>query len=172
MMLLNNDYYLDMKETLISQELSAIISNTNLLYDTIYAHINDNAKHGSKVITRVNNNYYGQQGSNETTVIEKASFENQGILTQDTVVYLSILDSVVKINEKISNIPHNLNGHNLAFIFVVPSEYAYSNKDDEIGSKEGSEYYKYILNVGNNCIRFSNFFNGTLFSKLYFLNSI
>lgn len=58
MMLLNNDYYLDMKETLMSQELSSIISNTDLLRDTISAHISDQKLHSQRGNTVVNNYYY------------------------------------------------------------------------------------------------------------------
>lgn len=156
MMLLNNDYYLDMKETLMSQELSAVISNSNTLYDALRTHINRTEIHGGQGTT-INNIY-------NTTVVsggsEEISFNNQGILTQDTVVYLSITDSVVKINEKIQNIPHNLNGHNLAFIFVVPEDY---NDEEVSDSSLSSAYFEYSLNVGDQCIKFTNFFNGTLF---------
>lgn len=89
-------------------------------------------------------------------------FTNQGILTEDTVVYLSISDSVVKINEKIASIPHNLNGHNLAFIFVVPKGYENGSETDPNVGLE-SNYYEYSLNAGDQCIKFSNFFSGTLF---------
>lgn len=96
-------------------------------------------------------------------------FINKGILTEDTVIYLSISDSVNKINDKIASIPHNLNGHNLAFIFVVPEGYENGFENDpELGLE--SNYYEYSMNVGDQCIKFSNFFSGTLFVFGDFLN--
>lgn len=89
---------------------------------------------------------------------------NLGILEKDTVVYLSITDSVREINEKISSIPHNLNTHNLAFIFVVPTNYNSENEtlvDDQ--TLEDSQYYEYFMDIGNQNILFNGFFNGTLF---------
>ena len=56
MMLLNNDYYLDMKESLMAQELSTIISNTNLLKDVLISHIKDSEQHGIDGIT-IENKY-------------------------------------------------------------------------------------------------------------------
>lgn len=110
-------------------------------------------------------------GSVETIAV------NLGMLERDTVVYLSITDSVREINSKIRNIPHNLNGYNLAFIFVVPNNY-----DDELGvtakeldamdeNSEESKYTQYFIDIGNQNILFSNFFNGTLFVFGDFLHS-
>lgn len=62
MMLLNNDYYLDMKEMLMSQELSAIISNTSMIKQALIDHINDSEQHGINGV-EVKNVY------NPTTVI-------------------------------------------------------------------------------------------------------
>lgn len=56
-MLLNNDYYLDMKTTLMSQELSAVIGNTGYLNDELRKHVNDASIHGGKGTTIVNNTY-------------------------------------------------------------------------------------------------------------------
>ena len=104
--------------------------------------------------------FHGESGSYNTV-----EFVNQGILTEDTVVYLSITESIANINEKIANIPHNLNGHNLAFIFVVPKGYTNSEDTTNVENTENTEsyYYEYSLNVGDQCIKFSNFFSGTLF---------
>lgn len=159
MMLLNNDYYLDMKETLMSQELSAVISNTNILYDELREHINNQSLHGNKGVV-INNVYNSTTISSD--IANEAAFIDQGILTSDTVVYLSISDSVTRINEKINNVPHNLNGHNLAFIFVIPEGYENGNEaDPNVGLN--SNYYEYSIDVGDQCIKFSNFMNGTLF---------
>lgn len=57
MMLLNNDYYLDMKTTLMSQELSAVIGNTNYLNSVLVEHVTNTGIHGGKGTTIVNNNY-------------------------------------------------------------------------------------------------------------------
>ena len=57
MMLLNNDYYLDMKTTLMSQELSAVIDNTEYLNQTMRDHINNTGIHGARGTTIVNNSY-------------------------------------------------------------------------------------------------------------------
>lgn len=45
-------------------------------------------------------------------------------------------------------------------MFVIPEDYSNEN-DQEISIS--SKYYEYSLDVGNDCIKFSNFFNGTLF---------
>ena len=65
MMLLNNDYYLDMKEMLMSQELSAVISNTKMLKNALVEHINNKNEHGSQGVT-VNNVY-------NTTIVSRRS---------------------------------------------------------------------------------------------------
>ena len=57
LMLLNNDYYLDMKESLISQELSTTISNVDYLKDVLTAHINNSSIHGNQEPTVINNTY-------------------------------------------------------------------------------------------------------------------
>ena len=156
-MLLNNDYYLDMKDTLMSQELSSIISNTNLLNNAIKEHILNSSIHGAKE-TIIKNYYSTTIVSGESDTIEAISV-NLGLLTADLVVYLSITDSVKAINEKISSIPHNLNGHNLAFLFVVLTNYDETNNKNN----EDEMYYEYSIDVGDQCIEFTNFFNGTLF---------
>jgi len=65
MMLLNNDYYLDMKEMLMSQELSAIISNTKMLKNALVEHIGTQSIHGAKGPQI--NNYY------TTTIVSRRS---------------------------------------------------------------------------------------------------
>lgn len=45
-MLLQNDYYLDMKAAIMSQELSSVIKNEDVLADILSSHINDMTMHG------------------------------------------------------------------------------------------------------------------------------
>ena len=119
------------------------------LNDKLEAHIKDTSMHSGKG-TQVNYIY-------NTTIIsgDANGSLNLDSLTKDTIIYLSISDSISKINQKIKNTPHNLNGHNLVFMFVVPDNY-----------KDKTTYdinEEFILDVGNQNILFSNFFNGTLF---------
>lgn len=57
MMLLNNDYYLDMKTTLMSQELSAVIDNTTYLNNVLTEHISNASIHNGRGTTIINNTY-------------------------------------------------------------------------------------------------------------------
>ena len=65
MMLLNNDYYLDMKQSLMSQEISTLISNTDILKDVLTAHVLDTSIHGARGVTEIKN-YYTTIVSGET----------------------------------------------------------------------------------------------------------
>lgn len=82
-------------------------------------------------------------------------------LTEDELVFLPITNSPEIINEKINSYPKNLNGHSIIFVFTVPKNY---HKDVlQLSGEPFSNYNtQYILNVGNENIKFENFFNGNL----------
>ena len=147
MMLLNNDYYLDAKSMIMSTEINELISNADLLKETLESHINDSTLHGKDpiIVQNITQVISGEGGSSSFSIF------NSDSLKTDTIVYLPINYSVSKINETISNIPHNLNSHNVVFLFVIPEGYE-TNENDE-----------FILNVGSDSINFSNFYNGTIF---------
>ena len=132
------------------------------LYERIENHINNNNIHGNKGTT-INYTYNTTVISGESAADVTTISVNLGMLEKDTVVYLSITDSVNEINEKIKSTPHNLNGYNLAFIFVVPQGYYNFTKDEEIYAAIENKKCEISLDVGNQNIVFSNFFNGTLF---------
>ena len=59
MMLLNNDYYLDMKTSLISKEISALVHNNNVIVSALVNHMNDNSMHQTSTqSTTIKNEYY------------------------------------------------------------------------------------------------------------------
>ena len=89
--------------------------------------------------------------TDEETVI--TAFNKQ-VLTEDTIKYLPITYSVNELNEIIRKTPHDLNGFTLIFMFVVPEDYYYRS-ELEIDNE-------YVLDVGDSCINFNNFINGTL----------
>lgn len=145
MMLLNNDYYLDAKSSVLSKELSSVIDNVDTLKNILQMHVNDESIHGQKQLTTTIQNITNEIIGDAVA----ASYNyNDDKLQGDTIKYLSISWSAAKINSVIRNTPHNLNTYTLIFLFVVPNDYS---GDD------------YICNVENECIEFSNFYNGTLF---------
>ena len=151
MMLLNNDYYLDMKSMIMSTEINELIENTDTIKNVLEDHINNKDLHGKEpiIIQNVTQIISGEQGGGSY------SFYNSDLLKNDLIVYLPINYSASKINEVIANVPHNLNTHNVVFLFVIPDEYAPIKND--------FEHDEYILNIGNDNIIFSNFYNGTIF---------
>lgn len=143
MMLLNNDYYLDAKSMIMSTEVSSLIENSNIIKNVLNEHINDESLHGKKPIVI----------QNITQVISgegSFTYYNNELLKNDLIVYLPISYSVAKLNEIIANVPHNLNSHNIVFLFVIPE--GYNSENDE-----------FIINVEDDSINFSNFYNGTIF---------
>ena len=163
MMLLNNDYYLDTKHALISNTLSSMIKNENALESALYQHITDASIHGSSqvVVTsgHIDWHYDGDpdpgydpgDSPGSSTDPSGTIIYNKNFLSGNMIVYLPINYTVSKLNSIISNVPHDLNGYNLAFLFVVPSGYEYDEEDP-----------KYICDVGDECIQFYEFHNGTL----------
>lgn len=45
MMLLNNDYYLDTKESLLATQLSAVLNNIEVVYEGLKSHLEDTSMH-------------------------------------------------------------------------------------------------------------------------------
>ena len=107
MMLLNNDYYLDIKANVLSQELSTTIKNEDVLKDVLERHINDDSIHGkTSLTTTIINNY---DNSSTTSVSIGQNTYNSDALTRDTVKYLPITYSASQLNKIIRDTPHNLN---------------------------------------------------------------
>lgn len=148
MMLLNNDYYLDMKDSLLSKELSDLLNNQQLIKNAFIEHINNTDMHytnQTSIINKVENSYYFNNNVNVNS--DSASSKK---LTKDTIKYLSIGWNAAKIQQVIDETPHDLNGFNLLFLFVVPV--GYLPKSENI----------YSLDIDNNNIHFDNFHHGTL----------
>lgn len=145
MMLLNNDYYLDAKATVLSKELSSVIANVDVVRDVLSSHINDWNIHGKKQLsTLVQNITYQTLGDS------KVSIFNDDKLQGDTIKYLPINYTAAQLNDIIKNTPHNLNTYNLIFLFVVPDDYPENVTD-------------YICEINDGSIEFNNFYNGSLY---------
>jgi hypothetical protein len=153
-MLLNNDYYLDTKQMIMSKEISSLINNTDALYGELMNHVKDDSLHGKDpiIIQNITQTVQGQ-GDDETVFL--GSGYNSDALVNDAIYYLPITYNAGKINNIISSIPHNLNTHTIVFLFVIPDEYIL-DEDDK------NEKHEYVLNLGNDNILFSNFYNGTI----------
>jgi hypothetical protein len=145
MMLLNNDYYLDMKTFIMSQELSAVIKNEDAIKDELERHISDDTIHQTKQLTTTIKNEY----KTDVYITEGGSTYNNDRLDKDTIKYLPIDKNVAYINSIIVNTPHNLNGFTLIFKFVVTT--AYNNPNNE-----------FVFNAKSESVCFNNFYNGTL----------
>ena len=149
LMLLNNDYYLDAKSSLLAAQLSSAIDNINAVYEGLKSHIYDNSMHHQNSIVV---NTYHNETMNIVNRMENSFNESEydsGKLTKDTVKYLPIDWSAAQIQYAIDSTPHDLNGFKLMFLFVVPEGYV-------------AEDSRYVLDLMNNSINFSNFINGTL----------
>lgn len=111
MMLLNNDYYLDMKASILSKELSSVIGNEELLKNVLEDHIKNEEIHGkTQLSTTVVENYY-----TNITVGEGDKY-NLDALTKDTIKYLPITYSAAELNKIIKDTPHNLNRFQFDFL--------------------------------------------------------
>lgn len=86
-------------------------------------------------------------------------------LTKDTLVVLPIynfrnetnvveLDNIAEIQNRIRSVPHNLNGYTLIFLFCR------ATNDAKVS--ESSIPYSSNLNLGDEVLNFSNFYNGRL----------
>jgi hypothetical protein len=156
-MLLNNDYYLDTKNMVMSKEISSLINNTDYLYEKLITHIEDGSLHGKDPIIIQNINQ-AIQGDGDLTYV--AGSYNSDALSSDKIYYIPITYNVGEINTLISKVPHNLNSYTVVFVFVIPDEYKLDvDQNDPSKLVSGHEY---ILNVGNDNILFSNFYNGTI----------
>ena len=150
MMLLNNDYYLDAKSMIMSTEINELIENTDLLKDVLKTHIEDKKLHGTDpvIIQNITQVISGESEGSFT-------YYNSDSLKNDLIIYLPINYTASKLNQIISEVPHNLNSHNVVFLFVIPEKF--NPETNENGVKE------YILNIENDSILFSHFYNGTIF---------
>lgn len=105
MMLLNNDYYLDLKTKVIAENLSAVINNQNIMIDSLVEHINNDSMHRQKVLSAtIIQCDCDHTGSGSSTVSYKDTK-----LTEDTIKYLPINYTAAQLNDIIRNTPHNLN---------------------------------------------------------------
>lgn len=150
-MLLNNDYYLDTKQMIMSKEISSLINNTDALYEELMHHVKDDSLHGKDPII-IQNITQTIQGEGDGYTY--SGYNNYESLNSDSIYYIPITYNAGKINNLISNIPHNLNTHTIVFLFVIPDEYTLDGNN--------SENHEYVLNLGNDNILFSNFYNGTI----------
>lgn len=155
MMLLNNDYYLDTKQMIISKEISSLINNTDALYYELMDHVQNDSIHGKNPIIIQNINQTTQGNMDEGSAYSYVGGYNYESLNSDSIYYIPITYNAGQINSLISNIPHNLNSHTIVFLFVIPEEYELDKDDD-------SDKHEYVLNLGNDNILFSNFYNGTI----------
>lgn len=130
MMLLNNDYYLDLKSNAISKELSSLLDITSSLYDNVSEHISDMSLHGEgDKINIITNNNTTQQINNNVYVNNSNDLSsiNTSKLLKDTVKLIFIDKNAAQIQKIIDETPHDLNGFNLMFEFVIPSGFSESN---------------------------------------------
>ena len=128
MMLLNNDYYLDFKNNFISNELSSLLDVAGSIYDILSEHISDNSIHNNVNLsttvveeynTIVNENIYVGGNADQNINVNK--------LSKNTIKYIPISYNAVQIQQIINETPHDLNGFNLMFKFVIPSGFRESN---------------------------------------------
>lgn len=146
MMLLNNDYYLDMKNDLISKKLSSVIEGLDIVQNVLREHDSDLSKHFTSSVNTshvYNDTYEFNHVVNLSTGLTEK-------LTKDTIKYLSIGWNASKIQKVIDETPHDLNGFTLMFLFVIPRGYV------------PLDTYQYILDIENDNINFNNFHHGTL----------
>ena len=127
-MLLNNDYYLDTKQMIMSKEISSLINNTDALYAELMDHVRDDSLHGKDPIIIQNITQTVQGQSDDETVFLGGGY-NSDALANDAIYYIPITYNAGKINNIISNIPHNLNTHTIVFLFVIPDEYILDEND-------------------------------------------
>lgn len=120
MMLLNNDYYLDMKSNILSKELSSVISNMDSMWNKLEMHLADEDMHYNDTvkITYENHNQYTYNYSFNTST--SSNNDNNSKLYKDTVKYLSIGWNAPKIQQVIDEVPHDLN-RIYAFIYICSS---------------------------------------------------
>lgn len=164
-MLLNNDYYLDAKTQILSRELNTAVQNVNTLKNVLEKHINDDSMHYQNNIT-IKNEYNEPINIVNNTTIEiggssATSIYNGERLKRNTIKYLSIGWTPETIQNVIDSTPHDLNGFNLMFLFVVPEEYK-DRPVSEVNDAEIISTATYSIDLVDECIKFNNFINGTL----------
>ena len=167
-MLLQNDYYLETRGHIFSQEISALYDDTETLLSTIQKHIEDTSAHHSSTGDNISYAQYTvdyqpqytinvQQGQSiDLTQLVKETVTDA--LTEDTICFLPIDKSAAVLNKKIESYPKNLNGYTLFLVFTVPTNY---NRFKGINF-DNSLSAQYILDVENDSIRVESFFNGTI----------
>ena len=162
-MLLNNDYYLDLKTSIMSQEISSVVTNVDALQSAFLEHISNDKIHSGMVINY--NTYVTSGGSSDIPdwpsgdVIEGDRYYTYHMckcykekLYANKIVYLPITKTASELNKIIREVPHDLNSYTLIFVFVIPDTYIEDPENPDM----------YVCDVGNNSIAFDNFKNGTL----------
>ena len=168
-MLLQNDYYLETRGHIFSQEIAELYNNNESLFSTLTEHINNELVHRADVGSTISYSTYQVTNAPQYTInvsngqeldLKKLIEEdNLNGLIEDTICFLPINQTPAILNDKISSFSRNLNGKTLFFIFTVPTGY---NKQH--GFEEGFDTLsaEYILDVSNDSIRFEHFYNGTI----------
>ena len=144
-MLLQNDYYLETRGHIFSNEILGLNSNVDYVKNLLETHISNDTVHNYDNST-IKYTTYNITKEYKTEVQIK---EDDDVLRENKVIFLPITKSAGDLNQIISNVPKNLNGNTLVFLFTVPSDY------ESISGK-------FILNVKHDSINFENFSNGTL----------
>jgi len=173
MMLLNNDYYLDLKTSIMSQEISSVVGNLDILQSAFLEHINDSSIHGGTIVQTVTTyidpdidppeqgggSGSGGEGGEGDTYSSYFTYHMckcyKEKLYADKIVYLPIDKTASELNKIIRNQPHDLNSYTLVFMFVIPDTYIEDPEHPDM----------YVCDVGNNSISFDNFKNRNTYSS-------
>ena len=168
-MLLQNDYYLETRGHILSQEIAEIYDNHNEIFSKLVDHINNESMHhgdtGGSIsystyqITNAPQYTINVSKGNEIDLTQLIKENTTEDLTEDTICFLPIDESPAVLNEKINSIPKNLNGNTVFFVFIVPTGYHKRNEYTEGFNTLSAEY---VLRVENDSIKFENFSNGTI----------
>ena len=135
-----------MRNAIISKALSSLQDNMDVVKTALDEHIHDDSMHylvETKIENNNENTFNFYNGDSESSIV--IGFNKTA--SSSEIHFLSIGWDSATIQNEIDSAPHNLNGHTIIFLFVVPSDFA-----DDNG--------KYILNLGDDPIAFTNFRNG------------